>query len=121
VRLKLDENLGRSARDELARVGQDVATVPEQLLSSANDDYLIERCRTEGRALVTLDLDFANPLRFPPDRYSGIAVLRPPPRVSAEILSALVRTLAGALEKESLAGKLWIVEPGRIRVHEAGE
>lgn len=121
MRLKLDENLGRSARDELARAGHDVATVPEQQLASATDDLLIERCRAEGRALVTLDLDYANPLRFPPERYPGVAVLRPPPRVSAEVLVALVRTLAGALVKESIAGKLWIVEAGRIRIHEAGE
>jgi hypothetical protein len=33
----------------------------------------------------------------------------------ADLLSA-IRTLAAALEKESLAGKLWIVELGRVRV-----
>jgi predicted nuclease of predicted toxin-antitoxin system len=121
VKLKLDENLGRSARDALAGGGHEVTTVPEQSLSSATDDALIEACRAEGRALVTLDLDFANPLRFPPERYPGIAVLRPPPRISAAILLALVKTLAGALEKEQLAGHLWIIELGRIRVHEASD
>jgi len=34
VKLKLDENLGRSARDELAGGGHEVATVPEQSLGS---------------------------------------------------------------------------------------
>jgi predicted nuclease of predicted toxin-antitoxin system len=121
VRLKLDENLGRSARDELAGRGHEVASVAEQSLGGATDDALIEVCRTEGRALVMLDLDFANPLRFPPDRYPGIAVFRPPPRISAEILRALVKTFAGALEKEQLAGHLWIIEVGRIRVHEASD
>lgn len=121
MKLKLDENLGRSARDELAGGGHEVATVPEQSLSGATDDALIEACRAEGRALVTLDLDFANPLRFPPERYAGIAVLRAPPQISAAILLALVKTLAGALEKEQLAGHLWIIEVGRIRVHEASD
>ena len=121
MKLKLDENLGRSARDELAGGGHEVASVAEQSLGGATDDALIEVCRTEGRALVTFDLDFANPLRFPPDRYPGIAVFRPPPRISAEILRALVKTFAGALEKEQLAGHLWIIEVGRIRVHEASD
>jgi predicted nuclease of predicted toxin-antitoxin system len=121
VKLKLDENLGRRARDELARGGHDVATVPDQSLTGATDEALIEACRDEGRGLVTLDLDFGNPLRFPPDRYSGIAVLRSPPQVSATALLALVRTLAAALAKEPLSGRLWIVEIGRIRVHEASK
>jgi len=121
VKLKLDENLGRTARDELAAGGHEVATVPEQSLGSATDDALIEACRAEARALVTLDLDFANPLRFPPERYAGIAVLRPPPRVSAATFVVLVRTLVAALGKEQLAGRLWIVEAGRVRVHESSD
>jgi hypothetical protein len=45
VKLKLDENLGRSARDEFAGGGHEVATVPEQSLNSATDDALIDACR----------------------------------------------------------------------------
>lgn len=71
MKLKIDENLARGVRDELVRGGHDVATVPEQSLTSATDEALIEACRMEERALVTLDLDFANPLRFPPERYPG--------------------------------------------------
>jgi hypothetical protein len=36
-------------------------------------------------------------------------------------LTALVRQPVGALEKESLDGRLWIVEPERIRIHEGFE
>jgi len=80
VKLKLDENLSRSARDALAGGGHEVVTVPEQSLGSATDDALIEARRAEGRARVTLDLDFANPLRFRHERYPRIAVFLPPPR-----------------------------------------
>jgi predicted nuclease of predicted toxin-antitoxin system len=55
-----------------------VVTVSEQDIGGAIDDELIEACRTEGRVLVTLDPDFSNVLRFPPDRYAGIVVLRVP-------------------------------------------
>jgi hypothetical protein len=61
-------------------------------------------------------LDFANPLHFLPSNYSGIAVLRLPRKPSHADLLQAVRTLAAGLERENLAGKLWVVEAGRIRV-----
>jgi predicted nuclease of predicted toxin-antitoxin system len=80
VKLKLDENLGRRGREILAAAGHDVCTVMDQLLTGAEDRTLIERCREEGRCLVSLDLDFANPLTFLPSRYPGMAILRLPAR-----------------------------------------
>ena len=81
-------------------------------------DDLILQCKREGRALVTLDLDFANPLRFEPADYRGIAVLRLPSEPSARVLNELLQTLAGALEREQLDGRLWIIEIGRLRIYQ---
>lgn len=67
---------------------------------------------------MTLDLDFANPLRFRPSQFCGIAVLRLPAKPTAAVLDLLVRTLAQGLTKESVRGRLWIVEPERIRFYE---
>ncbi len=118
MKFKLDENLGNRGAEILAAAGHDVSTVFEQSLTGAEDRHLIERCREEGRCLVTLDLDFANPLVFVPSHYAGIAVLRLPPRSSHADLHALARTLVTALERESIEGELWIVEPGRVRIHQ---
>ena len=118
MKLKLDENLGRRSKEILAAAGHDVWTVRQQQLQSVPDDELIERCRAEGRCLVTLDLGFANPLLFLPSHYSGIVVLRLRQKPSATDLASLVQTLVDALKSEEPTGKLWIVEPGRIRIYQ---
>jgi len=118
VKLKLDESLGQRGRQMIAAAGHDVASVADQGLEGSLDGDLLEYCRAEGRCLVTLDLEFANPLVFLPSRYPGIAVLRIPQKASATDLLMLIETLMEALKSEVLIGKLWIVEIGRIRVYE---
>jgi len=118
VKLKLDESLGRRGRQMIAAAGHDVASVADQGLEGSLDGDLLEYCPAEGRCLVTLDLEFANPLVFLPSRYPGIAVLRIPQKASATDLLMLIETLMEALKSEVLIGKLWIVEIGRIRVYE---
>ena len=121
MRLKLDENLGNLGAELLTQAGHEVATVFEEGLRSAEDRRVIEVCRTEGRSLVTLDLDFGNPLLFNPADYAGIAVLRLPARPEPEDLFDAVRTLIGGLERENIGGKLWVVQRGRIREYEPEE
>ena len=121
MRLKLDENLGSQGYSILAGAGHDVSTVTHQQLESAIDQELIDKCLAENRGLVSLDLDFANPLRFQPSHYGGIAVSRLPSKPGVIDLIDLIRTLARALAKDSLVGKLWIVESGRIRVYQEPE
>ena len=117
MKLKLDENLGNRTLTILQRAGHNVTTVTQQNISGISDLDLIDLCSREGRGLVTLDLDFANPLQFQPSKYSGIAVLRlPSPLSQAHLLSAII-TLTRALETESLERNLWIVEIGRIRIY----
>ncbi|WP_437574754.1 DUF5615 family PIN-like protein [Sorangium sp. So ce887] len=84
--------------------------MPEQGLCSASDPTVIDVCKAEGRCLVTLDLDFSNPVRFKPADYPGIAGLRLPPRPSPKDLTDSVLTLLNALAQSSIEGKLWILQ-----------
>lgn len=116
MKLKLDENLDERLADRLCRSGLDVSTVRRQGLGGTSDDALFRRCRQEERALVTLDLDFANPLRFPPKGTAGVIVLRLRRPLLANV-RALVDTLTEMLSRSSPRNQLWIVEPGRVRIH----
>ncbi len=68
--------------------------------------------------MVSLDRDFSNVLRFPPEKTPGIVVLRGPNDLFPT-MRILVRTLIQALTKDTPMSRLWIVDPGRIRIHES--
>jgi predicted nuclease of predicted toxin-antitoxin system len=118
MKMKLDENIGRRGQYLLMEAGHDVCTILEQNLPSAPDPTVIEVCRMEQRCLVTLDLDFSNPLQYNPTKYSGIAVIRLPKRPSPHDLLDAIVTLINALKTEIIIGKLWIIKRGQIRIHQ---
>jgi hypothetical protein len=119
MKLKLDENFDVRLVPLLAAEGIDADTVLHEGLSSSADEIIYETCKAIGSTLVTLDLDFSNPIHFPPADTEGIVVVRPPkaivPLIQATLWSALPQLKTG-----SVKGKLWIIEPGRIREYDPG-
>lgn len=114
-RFKVDENLPLEVADLLATAGYETSTVHSQHLVGAPDPQLAEVCRGEDRALVTLDLDFADIQTYPPERYPGLVVLRLGRQDKSHVLEVLRRALE-RLTDEELRGRLWIIEEHRIRV-----
>jgi len=121
MKIKLDENIGRRGIELLRAAGHDVMTVRDQNLQGADDETLFGVCGGEGRVLITLDHDFGQVLRFPPERGAGLVILEPGARVTPGSLSARLRDFLALAETRPPVGVLWIVEPGRVRVHLHGD
>ena len=119
MKFKLDENFGTRTQEIFRSLGHDVETVRSQDLQGCSDQHLFEVCCTENRCLVTLDLDFADVVRFPPSQSSGIVVIRVPHNPSLALLEQMARQFLRAAEQFTLEKRLLIVEVGRIRIHES--
>ena len=118
MKFKLDENLGNRTRNVFVDAGHDVQTVRDEQLQGRPDEVIYDVCRLERRCLVTLDLDFSNVFRFPPEPTAGIAVFKPNRGFSLAILIVLATELIATIASQPIEGQLWIIEPGRIRVHQ---
>jgi predicted nuclease of predicted toxin-antitoxin system len=116
LKFKLDENLDVRLAATMHEKGLDGDTALSEALSGASDEDIFEACKKTDRVLITLDLDFANPFRFPPQSAPGIMVLRPQSANLSQVRSLLFNALS-RLSEESIEGRLWIVEPGRVRVY----
>lgn len=88
-------------------------------MSGAADNTLFEKVIAEQRCLVTLDLDFANIIRFPTDETAGIIVIRPNRPITLAILESFTYQLIAELSNKSPAGCLWILEETRLRIRRA--
>jgi predicted nuclease of predicted toxin-antitoxin system len=115
MRFKVDENLPVEAADLLRMNGHDALTVFEQSMRGHPDADVAAVCKAEKRALITLDVDFAEIRAYAPEDYSGILVLRARLQDKATVLDLISRTLP-LLATEPLEGHLWIVDEGSIRI-----
>jgi len=77
LRFKVDENSAAEFVEMLCAAGHDAEHALEETLEGAPDSKIAEAASSENRAIVTLDLDFADIRRFPPRKRSDLIVLRP--------------------------------------------
>ena len=115
MRFKIDENLHSDVAEALRASGHDALTVYDEGLRGHPDFDIAEADRREDRAVVTLDLDFANIREYPPEKYRGLIVLRVADQSRRHVLQ-VVKSVVAVLDCAPLEGHLWIVSEGGIRV-----
>lgn len=111
---KIDENLPIEFAEMLRSAGHAAATVNEQGMGGTDDPHVAEICRAERRALVTLDLDFADIRLYPPGAFSGFVVLRAAVQDKPHLISMFRRVLP-LLSREPLEGWLWLIDERGVR------
>jgi hypothetical protein len=87
--------------------------VRDQGLSGATDEALFSVFGQEEGTLVT----FGHVLGFPPELGPGVVVLEPGTPATPQSLVDRLREMLTILATNSFARSLWVVEPGRVRIH----
>ena len=115
MKLFLDENLSPLHAAELRSSGYDACAVVEVSVSGAKDEQIRLFAIENGRVLLTLDADFANVIRFPPEHTPGVVRLKVHPPTEERIRRAIRRTLL-FLQNVDLSGRLAVVDEDKIRI-----
>lgn len=76
MKIKLDENLPRALAAQLAKLGHDVDTVPQEGIAGADDATVWRAAQADSRFLITQDLDFSDIHQFAPGTHAGILLVR---------------------------------------------
>ena len=115
MKLKLDENLSRHLKSALTALGHDARTAADEGLLSRPDVDVAARALSEGRILLTLDVEFADLRKYPPGSHPGIVLFRP---VSLGPLSVnrFVESFVRDSDLSLLSGCVAVVEPQGVRV-----
>ncbi len=83
MRVKLDENLSRHLKPAIAALGHDAVTVGDEGLLGEPDTAVGRAARSEGRMLLTLDVEFGDLRKYPPG---------PPPASCSSVRQPLDRS-----------------------------
>jgi predicted nuclease of predicted toxin-antitoxin system len=118
VKIKLDENLPRSASEVLSTAGHDVDTVVGEALRNADDPRVVSAATASTRLLLTLDRGLGDIRRYLPGSHSGVLVLRLRDQAAPSVRAAVEELLA-AHDLESLAGTITVAQHGMLRIRAA--
>ena len=100
----------------LRAAGHDADNVREEGIEGQDDDVVWRAAQSEGRYLVTQDLDFSDIRRFAPGTHAGLLLLRLPSAGSRE----LVRVLTGLFRDSAMEywqGCFVVLSPHKLRIH----
>jgi predicted nuclease of predicted toxin-antitoxin system len=113
----LDHCVPRRYRRLIESWGYHAAFLTDYLPPDSLDVEVIHLAQELDAALLTVDLDFANILDYPPQRYQGIIVLRYQADTEADG-DAVFKTMLADLYRKGLRQRLVIVSAAYYRVRE---
>lgn len=115
MKVKLDENLPARLVQALAELGHDIDTIPQEGLTGKRDPAVWDAAQTEGRLLITQDLDFSDIRRFTPGTHHGLLLVR----LRAPGRTALTRRVQAIFKNEAVEtwhGAFVVVTDQKLRV-----
>lgn len=113
--LKFDENMPDLASAILSEAGHDVSFARDENLAGMPDEHILATAAREGRAVVTLDVGFANIRRHPPTDTAGVVLIRSKD-LALPSITPIIGRLAELLTREPVAGHLWVITANGLRI-----
>jgi predicted nuclease of predicted toxin-antitoxin system len=111
----VDENTSRTLVPRLIQAGYEAQHIHDVGLQGHLDTEIFAYAQAHEQIIITIDLDFANIIDYPPPHY-GIIVLRLPNTMrTADLIQEVLSSLK-TLADQSLDNTLVIIEPGRLRI-----
>jgi predicted nuclease of predicted toxin-antitoxin system len=115
MRIKLDENLGKSALVVLREAGYEAERPLEEGLSGYPDEQIWDFVWNQGMFFITLDVDFSDIRKFPPGTHPGILILRLSNQ-SREVVKQTLSKIIKAHPLETIKGCLAVADEYRTRI-----
>ena len=116
MRFKIDENLPDDNAILLRVEGYEARTISEQGARGIADPALAHMCMENDEILVTMDMDFADSLTYPPSEFAGFLIFRTRALGKSEIIGFFRNNLQ-VLKTLELRHHLTIISDIEIRIY----
>ena len=111
----VDADLPRSAAQALAAAGHLARHVTDVGLGSASDRRIFDYAQQTACVLVTRDLDFTDPLKFPERTHHVLVIVRIRETLPPAFVSQMLCRMVSALRGDEFINSVIIFEEGRFR------
>lgn len=118
LRFFADQCVSNLIIQSLQNVGHEVLRLKDHLPTNAIDKEVLLKAQEKEAILLSLNGDFADIVVYPPDQYKGIVTfqIKNHPRIIPQLIETLIHYLDQNLKMDFYRGKLFIIEPHRIRI-----
>jgi len=120
LRFFADQCVPNSVIKALINEGYTVFRLRDYMPQDSEDSKVILKAQELDAILLSLNGDFADIITYPPSNYKGIIAiqLKNHPEIIPLIIERLKPYLSSHPDMEHYKGKLFLVEPHRIRIKE---